>query len=119
MPKRITVEIGGEIAKATPRALRIQRTQDAVAKQVKIAKAFAYTGRVIDEPGRLRKRHATNCGKPGCSMCGNPRHNSISAGTTNLTRQEMTFLDIQREGLEEVQEVGGLVGTSSPSAHTT
>lgn len=116
MPKRITVHLDGDAVKATPRALRIQRTQDAVARQMKIAKAFAYTGRVIDEPGRLRKRHATNCGKTGCSMCGNPRHNSISAGTTNLTVQEMTFLDIQKEGLLEVQEGTGLV---TPSAQTT
>jgi hypothetical protein len=109
MPKRITVEIGGELAKATPRALRLQRTRLAVAKQVKIAKqvnaatAFTLVDKDITQPGRLRKRHATNCGKAGCSTCANPRHNSVSAGATNLTLQEKTFLDIQREGLDEVQ----------------
>ena len=49
---------------------RRQKDQDAVSKQVKIAKAYGFpTG----PEHRLAKVHATTCGNSNCVMCGNPR----------------------------------------------
>jgi len=54
---------------------RLQKDENAVAKQVKIAKAHGLTDkdRAVKEPHRLAKHHAMNCGQPGCMLCGNPR----------------------------------------------
>ena len=54
---------------------RLQKNENAVKKQVKIAKAHGLTDkdRAIKEPHRLEKHHAMDCGQPGCMLCGNPR----------------------------------------------
>jgi hypothetical protein len=49
---------------------RIQRDENAVKKQTKIAKEF---GLPVEEPHKFAKHHAMNCGNPKCVMCGNPR----------------------------------------------
>ena len=49
---------------------RLQRDENAIKKQVKIAKDHRIP---IKEPHRLEKHHAMNCGNPKCVMCGNPR----------------------------------------------
>jgi len=49
---------------------RIMRDENAIRKQVKIAKAFKLP---VIEAHRYVKHHATNCGIPGCVMCANPR----------------------------------------------
>jgi hypothetical protein len=46
------------------------KDENAVAKQVKIAKAYNIP---VEEPHKLAKHHATNCGNPKCLMCANPR----------------------------------------------
>ena len=57
------------------RNLRIQRDENAVKKQTKIAQAHGLTSqdKAIKEPHRLAKHHAMDCGQPGCMLCGNPR----------------------------------------------
>jgi hypothetical protein len=54
---------------------RLQRNENAVKKQVKIAKAHGLTDKdkAVKEPHRLEKHHAMDCGNPGCMLCGNPR----------------------------------------------
>jgi hypothetical protein len=54
---------------------RLQKNENAVKKQVKIAKAHGLTDKdkAIKEPHRLEKHHAMDCGIPGCMLCGNPR----------------------------------------------
>ena len=54
---------------------RLQQSENAVKKQVKIAKAHGLTDKdkAIKEPHRLEKHHAMDCGNPECVMCGNPR----------------------------------------------
>ena len=54
---------------------RIQKNENAVKKQVKIAKAHGLTDKdkAVKEPHRLEKHHAMDCGQPGCVLCGNPR----------------------------------------------
>ena len=49
---------------------RILKTDNAVKKQVKIAKEF---GIEVKEPHKFAKHHAMNCGNPKCFMCSNPR----------------------------------------------
>jgi hypothetical protein len=44
------------------------------------------TNKVIEEPHRLAKHHAMDCGVPNCPMCSNPRHNK--ATKDHLTIQE-------------------------------
>jgi len=49
---------------------RILKTDNAVKKQVKIAKS---AGSDISQPHKFAKHHAMNCGNPKCFMCSNPR----------------------------------------------
>lgn len=54
---------------------RLQKKNDAVRKQVKIAKAHGASEYdvSVNEPHRFHKRHAMDCGNPKCVVCGNPR----------------------------------------------
>lgn len=52
------------------RSNRIAKEDNAVKKQVDIAKSY---GVPVDVPNKFAKRHAMNCGNSNCVMCGNPR----------------------------------------------
>ena len=52
---------------------RGHKTEVAIARQVKIAKAHGASTKVLKQPHRLAKHHAMDCGNPGCYLCGNPR----------------------------------------------
>jgi hypothetical protein len=64
---------------------RLQRAWAAVKKQLRIAKAH---GIKVEEPHRLAKHHAMDCGVPHCTLCANPRHNAAVKGDEKLTIQE-------------------------------
>jgi len=64
---------------------RLHRAWSAIKRQLKIAKAH---GAPVDEPHRLAKHHAMDCGVPHCPMCSNPRHNDTVKGEEKLTIQE-------------------------------
>lgn len=49
---------------------RRHKTQNIINKQLKIAKAFQIP---VDEPHKLAKHHALDCGNPGCVVCSSPR----------------------------------------------
>jgi len=49
---------------------RLQKDENAIKKQVKIAKEH---GIPVNDPHRLEKHHAMDCGNPQCPLCGNPR----------------------------------------------
>ena len=66
------------------RSKRLQKEQNAVNKQVKIAKSH---GLDTKEPHKFAKHHALDCGNPDCSMCGNPRH----LDKKGRTKQEYSF----------------------------
>ena len=66
---------------------RIQRAWRAIRRQLKIAKSIGNT-KYIDQPHRLAKHHAADCGQPGCLFCANPRHNKSVKGKDKLTTQE-------------------------------
>jgi hypothetical protein len=69
------------------------KDDNAVRKQVKIAKAHGLTNKdkAIKEPHRLAKHHAMDCGIPGCILCANPRHNKMLKTKDKLTMQERKF----------------------------
>lgn len=46
------------------------KNDNAIKKQVKIAKAM---GVKINEPHKLNKHHALDCGNPNCPVCSSPR----------------------------------------------
>mgnify|MGYP003350632238 CR=1 FL=1 len=53
---------------------RRQQDENAVQKQVKIAKSHnTFNDQNIKQPHRLVKHHAMDCGNPECYLCGNPR----------------------------------------------
>ena len=55
---------------------RRQRDENAVRRQVKIAKAHGLDTTInkqVQEPHRLVKHHIMNCGNPKCMLCSNPR----------------------------------------------
>ena len=69
--------------------LRIQRDENAIKKQAKIARVH---GMDVKEPHRLAKHHAMDCGNPKCVLCGNPRKTF-----SELTTQEKRlFQDVEQ-----------------------
>ena len=52
----------------TKRAKRLQRTSNAIKKQLRIAKAFGMK-HILKQPHRLAKHHALDCGNPECLVC--------------------------------------------------
>jgi len=74
---------------------RRHRDQNAVNRQVKIAKAHGLTGKdkAIKQPHRLAKHHAMDCGNPQCPLCGNPRRTHKDT----LTAQEKRlYQDVEK-----------------------
>jgi len=74
---------------------RLLKDENAVKKQVKIAKAYGLTDKdkAIKEPHRLVKHHVMDCGNPQCPLCGNPRRTHKDT----LTAQEKRlFQDIDK-----------------------
>ena len=81
---------------------RLQKDENAIKKQVKIAKqhSFGFNNIVIKEPHRLGKRHAMDCGNPKCGLCGNPR----KIHKDKLTAQEKRLF----QNIEEVKTTNGV-----------
>jgi hypothetical protein len=74
---------------------RLLKDENAIKKQVKIAKAHGLTDKdkAVKEPHRMSKHHAMDCGRPGCYVCGNPR----KTHKDRLTAQEKRlFQDLDR-----------------------
>lgn len=67
---------------------RRQKDENAVTKQLKIAKAY---GMPVDQPHTLVKHHALNCGNSNCVMCMNPRK---SFNQPTIQEQRM-FQDVE------------------------
>lgn len=89
---------------------RRQKDENAIAKQLKIAKRAYYIGDpndtpYIKQPHRLVKHHAMNCGNPDCVMCGNPRKTF-----QELTIQERKFY--QEVDKENTRHSNGLNNNS-------
>lgn len=75
---------------------RLLKDENAVARQVKIAKAHGMTNKdlAVKEPHRLAKHHVMDCGNPQCPLCGNPRRTHKDT----LTAQEKRlFQDVDKK----------------------
>lgn len=89
---------------------RLLKDESAVKKQVKIAKAHGLTNndKAIQEPHRLAKHHAMDCGNPECYLCGNPRKTHKDKLTT---QEKRLFQDVEQvtdkhsNGIPPSQEV--------------
>jgi len=73
---------------------RRHKTDVAISRQVKIARSYgSFKQAEIKQPHRLAKRHAMDCGNPGCFLCGNPR----KTHKDRLTQQEKRlFQDLEK-----------------------
>jgi hypothetical protein len=73
---------------------RRHKTDVAIARQVKIAQSHGTFNQTnIQQPHRLAKHHAMDCGNPGCFLCGNPR----KTHKDRLTQQEKRlFQDLEK-----------------------
>lgn len=88
---------------------RRAKTDNAVARQVKIAKQHGLhnNDRTIKEPHRLAKHHVMDCGNPKCYLCGNPRHTHKDKLTVQEKRiyQDMDkSTDKHSNGLGPIEE---------------
>jgi hypothetical protein len=77
---------------------RLQKNENAVKKQVKIAKqhGLGFNDEVIKEPHRLEKHHSMDCGKPGCTLCGNPRRNNWNKKDKLTAQEKRLFQDVEK-----------------------
>ena len=71
------------------RSKRLLKDENAIKKQVKIAKA---AGMTVREPHKFVKQHAMDCGNPACFLCGNPR----KTHKDSLTIQEKSFKQTEK-----------------------
>ena len=85
------------------RSKRLQKDENAVKKQTKIAKTF---GVPVQEPHKFAKHHAMNCGNPKCVMCGNPRKtfNELTAQEKRLFQDTEKVTDRHSNGLKNEDE---------------
>ena len=88
---------------------RIQQDENAVAKQVKIARAHRLTDKdkAVKEPHRLAKHHVMDCGNPECYLCGNPRKthkDKLTAQEKKLFQDTEHIRDKHSNGLPPTQE---------------
>jgi hypothetical protein len=86
---------------------RLLKDENAVAKQVKIAKEKGASQKVLDQPHRLVKHHAMDCGNPQCPLCGNPRRthkDTLTAQEKRLYQDVEKTTDKHSNGLAPEQE---------------
>lgn len=53
----------------TKKAKRLQRTSNAIKKQIRIAKNAWNSSHLLKQPHRFAKSHALDCGNPKCLVC--------------------------------------------------
>jgi hypothetical protein len=87
---------------------RLQKDNNAIKKQTKIARAHGLTDkdRAVKEPHRMVKHHAMDCGQPGCMLCGNPRKvfKELTAQEKRLYQDTEQVRDKHSNGLPPAQE---------------
>jgi hypothetical protein len=86
------------------------KDETAIKKQVKIAKAHGLSSKdkAVKEPHRLAKHHAMDCGRPGCAMCGNPRHihkDGLTAQEKRLFQDTESIRDRHSNGTTSADEL--------------
>lgn len=89
------------------RSERRQNTRNAIARQLRVARHAQIT-KYLEQPGRLKKHHAMDCGNPRCGLCGNPRRSRGAISKEALTVQELSALEQLKQGLREVAQLATL-----------
>jgi hypothetical protein len=100
--------MANELAKYLNSRRRL-KDDNAIARQLKIARQHGLTSRdaAFKQPHRLAKHHAMDCGRPGCHMCGNPRHihkDSLTAQEKRMFQDVEKVRDTHSNGLEPNQD---------------
>jgi len=87
---------------------RRHKTDVKIARQLKIARqSLSHNTKLDKEPHRLAKKHAMDCGTPGCTLCGNPRRNAwfkkerLTAQERRLMQDVEAVRDKHSNGLPE------------------
>jgi len=71
------------------------KDENAIQKQLKIAKSHSTFNQAnVEQPHRLVKHHAMDCGNPECYLCGNPRKTHKDKLTTQEKRM---FQDLEAQ----------------------
>lgn len=87
---------------------RRHKTDVAIARQVKIAKAHGLSAKdlAVKQPHRMAKHHAMDCGSPGCMMCGNPRKifKEVTAQEKRLFQDVEVLRDTRSNGLTQPKD---------------
>ena len=53
---------------------KLHNDEKAIDKQIAILKSCGSGNKkLMNEPNRMKKQHAMDCGTPNCPICGNPR----------------------------------------------
>jgi hypothetical protein len=77
------------------------KDENAVKKQTRIGKQYGMSKKEMDQPHRLAKSHAMNCGNPNCVMCMNPRKsfNELTQQEKRLFQDPEKLTDKRSNGL--------------------
>lgn len=83
---------------------RRHQVESNIKQQVKIAKAHGRTesDRVIEQPHRLAKHNALDCGNPQCFLCGNPRRTDKDRLTAQEKRQLQELNDFRKSDEKDI-----------------
>jgi len=73
---------------------RLLKDNNAIKKQVKIALKNGLKVKNI-VPGKFAKKHAMDCGKPNCSLCGNPRRSGWGEKLTQQEKRLFQAMDVR------------------------
>jgi hypothetical protein len=86
---------------------RLLKDENAIKKQTKIAKSNGLDKKILDQPHRLAKHHAMDCGNPGCPVCGNPRKthkDTLTVQEKKIFQDTEHVRDKHSNGLPPTQE---------------
>jgi hypothetical protein len=72
---------------------RIQKDENAVKKQTKIAKTF---GVPVTEPHKFAKHHAMDCGNPKCLLCSGEKVLGIKSIKERRSEQDLDNISDRR-----------------------
>ena len=98
--------MANELAKYLNSRRRL-KDDNAVARQLKIARQHGLTSRdvVFKQPHRMAKRHAMDCGRTGCHMCGNRRrHDGLTTQEKRMFQNSESKRDTHSNGLDHDQD---------------
>lgn len=89
---------------------RRQKDENAINKQVKIARAHGLTDKdkAVKEPHRLAKHHVMDCGNPDCYICGNPRKthkDKLTAQEKRMYQNVDKTTDKHSNGLPDPEDI--------------